>query len=79
MEEIIIDTEFIKLDSLLKYAAVVQTGADAKFFISERLVLVDGEVETRRGRKIYDGMTVKVLADEEVNLDRKSTRLNSSH
>lgn len=68
MEEIIIDTEFIKLDSLLKYAAVVQTGADAKFFISERLVSVDGEVETRRGRKIYDGMTVKVLADEEVNL-----------
>lgn len=69
MEEIIIDTEFIKLVSLLKYAAVVQTGADAKFFISEGLVLVDGEVETRRGRKIYDGMTVKVLADdEEVNL-----------
>ena len=69
MEEIIIDTEFIKLDSLLKYAAVVPTGADAKFFISEGLVLVDGEVETRRGRKIYDGMTVKVLADdEEVNL-----------
>ena len=68
MEEIIIDTEFIKLDSLLKYAAVVQTGADAKFFITEGLVLVDGEVETRRGRKIYDGMTVKVLADEEVSL-----------
>ena len=69
MEEIIIDTEFIKLDSLLKYAAVVQTGADAKFFISEGLVLVDGAVERRRGRKIYDGMTVKVLADdEEVNL-----------
>ena len=69
MEEIIIDTEFIKLDSLLKYVAVVQTGADSKFFISEGLVLVDGEVETRRGRKIYDGMTVKVLADdEEVNL-----------
>ena len=68
MEEIIIDTEFIKLDSLLKYAAVVQTGADAKFFISEGLVFVDGVVETRRGRKIYDGMTVKVLADEEVNL-----------
>ena len=57
--------------SLLKYAAVVQTGADAKFFISEGLVLVDGEVETRRGRKIYDGMTVKILADEEVNLNVK--------
>ena len=69
MEEIIIDTEFIKLDSLLKYASFVQTGAEAKLFISEGLVLVDGEVETRRGRKIYDGMTVKVLADnEEVSL-----------
>ena len=69
MEEIIIDTEFIKLDSLLKYASVVQTGAEAKLFISERLVLVDGEVEKRRGRKIYDGMTVKLLADnEEVSL-----------
>ena len=52
----------------MKDATVVQTGADAKFFISEGLVLVDGEVETRRGRKIYDGMTVKILADEEVNL-----------
>ncbi|BFT65427.1 S4 domain-containing protein YaaA [uncultured Parvimonas sp.] len=65
MEEIFIETEFIKLDQLLKFAGIVQTGTDAKYFISEGLVLVDGEVETRRGRKIYDGMIVKVMLENE--------------
>lgn len=69
MEEILIDTEFIKLDQLLKFAGVVQTGVDAKMFIADGYVLVDDEVETRRGRKIYDGMVVKVLfEDEDVEL-----------
>ncbi|MBK1467744.1 S4 domain-containing protein YaaA [Parvimonas parva] len=65
MEEIFIETEFIKLDQLLKFAGIVQTGTDAKYFISEGLVLVDGEVETRRGRKIYDGMIVRVMLETE--------------
>lgn len=65
MEEIFIETEFIKLDQLLKFAEIVQTGTDAKYFISEGLVLVDGEVETRRGRKIYDGMIVRVMLETE--------------
>lgn len=65
MEEIFIETEFIKLDQLLKFAGIVQTGTDAKYFISEGLVLVDGEVETRRGRKIYDGMIVRVMLENE--------------
>ena len=65
MEEIFIETEFIKLDQLLKFAGIVQTGTDAKYFISEGLVLVDGEVETRRGRKIYDGLIVRVMLETE--------------
>lgn len=65
MEEIFIETEFIKLDQLLKFAGIVQMGTDAKYFISEGLVLVDGEVETRRGRKIYDGMIVRVMLETE--------------
>lgn len=65
MEEIFIETEFIKLDQLLKFAGIVQTGTDAKYFISEGLVLVEGEVETRRGRKIYDGMIVRVMLETE--------------
>ena len=54
MEKIAIDTEFIKLDSLLKLAAV-GTGGEAKFVINEGLVFVNGEVCTQRGKKLHPG------------------------
>lgn len=59
MEKIKIKTEFIKLDSLLKFAALVGTGGEAKYVISEGLVSVNGEVCTMRGRKIYPGDRVE--------------------
>ncbi len=55
MEKIVIDTEFIKLDSLLKFAAAVGTGGEAKFVIAEGMVNVNGEVCTMRGKKLYPG------------------------
>lgn len=55
MEKITINTEFIKLDSLLKFAALVGTGGEAKVVISEGMVKVNGEVCTMRGKKIYPG------------------------
>lgn len=55
MEKIIIDTDFIKLDSLLKFAAAVGTGGEAKQAIAEGLVKVNGEVCTMRGKKLRDG------------------------
>ena len=59
MEKIIIDTEYIKLDSMLKFAAVVGTGGEAKFVISEGLVNVNGEVCTMRGKKLRAGDKVE--------------------
>lgn len=53
MEKIAIETAFIKLDSLLKYAALVGTGGEAKLAIAGGLVRVNGEVCTMRGKKIY--------------------------
>ena len=55
MEKITIETEYIKLDSLLKFAAVVGTGGEAKYVISEGLVSVNGEVCTMRGKKLRPG------------------------
>ena len=55
MEEIAIQTEYIKLESLLKYAALVGTGGEAKDLIQEGRVLVNGEVCTQRGRKLRPG------------------------
>ena len=59
MEKILIKTEFIKLDSLLKFAARVGTGGEAKYVIGEGMVKVNGEVCTMRGKKIYPGNKVE--------------------
>ncbi len=58
METIQIETEFIKLDSLLKFAALVGTGGEAKYAIQEGMVKVNGEICTMRGKKIRPGDTV---------------------
>ena len=55
MEEITIRTEYIKLDRFLKFANLVYTGGDAKGFIQEGSVKVNGEVCTMRGKKLRDG------------------------
>lgn len=54
-----IDTEYIKLDSFLKAANLAASGGEAKLLISEGLVRVNGEIETRRGRKLYPGDRVE--------------------
>ena len=59
METISINTEFIKLDALLKYAALVGTGGEAKIAVAEGMVKVNGEVCTMRGKKIRPGDTVE--------------------
>ena len=53
--EITLRDEFIKLGQALKLAGVVEDGVEAKFVIQDGLVKVNGEVDTRRGRKIYEG------------------------
>ncbi len=54
-----IDTEFIKLDSLLKLAGIAQTGGMAKNIVKDGMVKVNGEVDTRRGKKIRPGDVVE--------------------
>ena len=58
MKKIAIQTEFIKLDSLLKFAGLVYTGGEAKELIADGQVMVCGEVCTMRGKKIRPGDTV---------------------
>jgi ribosome-associated protein len=56
--------ETIKLDQFLKLAQVVQTGGEAKMLIQSGQVLVNGQVETRRGRKLRPGDVVIVDGEE---------------
>lgn len=59
-----ITTEYIKLDSALKYAGIAEHGAHAKELILEGLVKVNGETELRRGRKLYKGDVFKIDDEE---------------
>ena len=54
-EIIKIETPFIRLDALLKFAGAVETGGEAKLLIQEGSVSVNGEVCTMRGKKLYPG------------------------
>lgn len=58
MEKITINTEFIKLEALLKFAALCSSGGEAKNVINDGLVSVNGEVCTMRGKKVRAGDTV---------------------
>lgn len=60
MTEIKIETEFIKLDALLKFANLVSSGGEAKICIAEGEVLVNGEICTMRGKKLRPGDTVEL-------------------
>ena len=56
--------EFIKLGQAMKAAGIVSSGLDAKMLIQDGQVTVNGEVETRRGRKLYDGDVFEFEGDE---------------
>ena len=56
--------EYIKLDQFLKLAQIAMIGGQAKAMILGGMVKVNGEVETRRGRKLRDGDRVEVDGEE---------------
>jgi ribosome-associated protein len=59
-KKIEIKTEYIKLDSLLKYAGITETGGVAKEIIAEERIKVNGEICTARGKKIRTGDNVEI-------------------
>lgn len=68
MQEVGIKTEFIKLDAFLKWTGAASLGSEAKIYILEEMVKVNGEVCTQRGKKLragdiveFDNETYKVL------------------
>ncbi|MEK4248438.1 S4 domain-containing protein YaaA [Paenibacillus sp. FSL W7-1287] len=60
MKEIGISTEYIALGPFLKLSDCISTGGQAKFFLQETQVLINGEPDQRRGRKLYPGDKVEV-------------------
>ena len=73
MKEIEINKEPVELYKLLKFESIVSSGGEAKYVVSEGLVLVNGVVETRKRKKMVSGDTV------EFNGELFKLRLISSH
>ncbi len=70
MTKISIQTDFIKLDSFLKFSGAASDGGDAKSMIADGLVKVNGEVCLMRGKKLREGDVVSVDgAEYEVGRD----------
>ena len=63
MREVAIRGDMIRLGQLLKLAGVVDTGGELKALLAETDVLVNGELEDRRGRQLHDGDEVTVAGD----------------
>lgn len=63
VQEVAITTEYIKLDSFLKLCGVSGTGGQSKMLIADGQVLVDGQICTMRGRKLYPGVVVQVMGE----------------
>lgn len=74
METIQLRDEFIKLGQALKAANLVESGVMAKEVIQAGEVLVNGEVDLRRGRKLYDGDIVS-FDGEEIQIVKQTLRI----
>ena len=64
MKSVKITTEYIELQQLLKIENFISSGGAAKYFLAENKVLVNNELENRRGRKLYPKDVVKILGKE---------------
>ena len=64
MEILKLREEYIKLGQALKACGLAESGVDAKIAIQNGLVKVNGEVETQRGKKLYDGDLVDFQGEE---------------
>ncbi|WP_125568490.1 S4 domain-containing protein YaaA [Companilactobacillus insicii] len=67
-QKITIDTEFITLGQLLKDAGIISTGGQAKWFLQENSVSLNGEPENRRGKKLRKGDVV-VIDDQSFEIE----------
>lgn len=60
MKEITIKTEYITLVQLLKFADIVSSGGESRYFLEEHTIIYNGNVETRKRKKLYPGDVIEI-------------------
>lgn len=64
--EISIFTDYITLGQFLKLADIIESGGEAKSFLAENRVIINGEEDNRRGRKLRGGEVIEILGQKYV-------------
>ncbi len=71
IQTIFIKTEYIKLGQLMKLLGLISNGSEAKFFLLDNKINVNGEREDRRGRKIYPGYEIVINDTDAYKIEEK--------
>lgn len=74
-QKFILKTEFITLGQFLKEITIIGSGGQAKWYLRENVVFVDGEEETRRGRKLYAGMMIEIPGEGTYFMEKPETNV----
>lgn len=69
MKKVYIDTEFITLTQFLKMENYISSGGEAKYFLLDTKVFLNLEIETRRGKKLYNNDKLKIGTEEYIILN----------
>lgn len=73
-----LETDYMTLGQFLKELSVINSGGQAKWFLAENTVFVDGEVEHRRGRKLYAGMMVEIPGEGTFFMEKRDMNTDVS-
>ncbi|MBL1229324.1 S4 domain-containing protein YaaA [Enterococcus sp. BWB1-3] len=68
-----LETDYMTLGQFLKEINVISSGGQAKWYLAETSVFVDGELENRRGRKLYPGMMIEIPDEGTFFMEKKET------
>ena len=68
---LILETDYMTLGQFLKEINVIGSGGQAKWYLAETSVFVDGELENRRGRKLYPGMMIEIPDEGTFFMEKK--------
>jgi len=68
MQTFTLSEEFITLGQLIKMLGLIATGGEIKFYLIERGIRVNGELENRRGRKLYAGDIVEIEGETPIEI-----------
>lgn len=66
-----IDRPFITVGQLLKEEGIIPTGGAVKWFLKEHQVKINGELDDRRGKKLYPGDKIEIIGIETVSIESK--------